>query len=106
MFERQYVLVAIDWTDCETMTTAINAAVASHDHQRAAADVACLSSTREQLFVLIETWREDGDSQQDPTGAVDAAPAVRKSRRKGKSQDDNGGTASRVEPESVTLPLE
>lgn len=100
-FEREYVLVSIDWADRCEMTKAINAAVASHDHERAAADIACMETDSGQLHILIEKWRDVGDSKQDTTGTVDRTPAPRKSRRARSSEDDNARAAAAVEQTSL-----
>lgn len=106
MFERQYMLVSIRWTDREHMTEMLNDVVAANDSERAAASIACMSAGGDHMHFLIEKWRDVGDRQQDPAGAVDATAAVRKPRRKRSSQNHDTRTASGVEPESVTLPLE
>ena len=106
MFERAYALRSFEYGHGDDIQACINDAVAEHDIEGAAASVACMSSDGRNLFILIEYWRNGGDSQQDTKGAVDAAPAVRKPRRQRTVENDDTRAAAGVEPESVTLPLE
>lgn len=105
MFERQYVLVSFDWTDRTVMTNQINAVVALHDHDRAAASIACVSHDAQQFHVLIEKWRDGGDAEQDTAGAVDDGAAARQTRRPRAAQNNDAGTTAGVEPEGLDLPL-
>lgn len=106
MFERSYVLRSFSLDHGVFLTRDINAAVAECDDERAPASVACMTSDGNRLHILIEKWRDVGDRQQDPAGAVDATAAVRKPRRKSKAENNDTRAASGVEPEGVTLPLE
>lgn len=106
VFERQYVLVSFSLGYGDDVSSLINTAVADCDHERAPASVACMTSDGNQLHILIEQWRDRGDTEQDTTRAVDATATPRKSRRTRKNTNDDAGTAPRVEPESIDLPLE
>jgi hypothetical protein len=92
-FERQYVLVSLRWDIGGSMTDRINAAVAEHDNERAAASVACMTTSERGMHILIEKWRDSGDSEQDTTGAVDEAAAARKPRRARTQRTDDAGAA-------------
>jgi hypothetical protein len=100
-FEREYALESFKWGPRGEMSAAINAVLAEHDHDRASASIACMSNDRDQLHILIEHWREDGDTEQDTTGSMDVAAKTRKPRRAPKKTNHDTGTTAGMEPEGV-----
>lgn len=103
-FERRYVLRRFGWS--HDIDAQITAAVAACGLERAEANVACMTTDNQGVSILIEAWRERGDSEQDSKGSVDTSPAVGRQRRKGTTAHDDPGAAPSVEPEGLDLPLD
>lgn len=94
MFERAYTIYSIDWADREEMDVEINTAVNLYDKPNAAASIACMTSDRAQIHVLIEYWRHTDDVESSDTRTPDASPALRSSRRpRARTKADTGATA-------------
>ena len=102
MFSRHYALRSFSLGSYD-VDSLINATIAEFDRPDACASVAAMSSTNEDVHILIEYWKSsedtsNGDAVETPTRTVEPAATGGQRRRRAASAHDHGRAAARVEP--------